>query len=109
MKVQWRFYLPFASSWTNEFEIEPDQSELTSVVMEDILGEPRVYVPNVLPTHPTLYLHSNFTPFDNSLPKSEIFCIDIEEKNSGSTTIHADISLPDLECFYFKSESIREI
>nr|GEY69258.1 putative ribonuclease H-like domain-containing protein [Tanacetum cinerariifolium] len=41
---------------------------------------------------------------DNSLPGSEIFCFDIEEKNSGSTTIHADISLPDLECFYFKSE-----
>ncbi|GKF75564.1 hypothetical protein Tco_0225008, partial [Tanacetum coccineum] len=27
-----------------------------------------------------------------------------EEKNNGSTTIHADISLLDLECFYFKSE-----
>nr|GFB04797.1 hypothetical protein [Tanacetum cinerariifolium] len=35
------------------FEIEPDQGELTSIVMEDILGEPRVHVPNVLPTHPT--------------------------------------------------------
>nr|GFB23669.1 hypothetical protein [Tanacetum cinerariifolium] len=58
------------------FEIEPDQGELTSVVMEDILGEPRVH----------------------------IFCFDIEEKNSGSTTIDADISLLDLECFYFKSE-----
>nr|GEV50794.1 putative reverse transcriptase domain-containing protein [Tanacetum cinerariifolium] len=40
---------------------------------------------------------------DNSLPESEIFCFDIEEKNSGSTTIYADISLSDLECFYFKS------
>nr|GEU58775.1 hypothetical protein [Tanacetum cinerariifolium] len=38
------------------FEIEPDQGELTSVVMEDILGEPHVHVPNVLPTHPTLML-----------------------------------------------------
>nr|GEU95696.1 hypothetical protein [Tanacetum cinerariifolium] len=82
------------------FEIEPDQSELTSVVMEDILGEPRVHVPNVLPTHPTLYLDSNFTPSDNSLPESEIFYFDIKEKNSGSTTIHADISLLNLECFY---------
>nr|GEV31160.1 reverse transcriptase domain-containing protein [Tanacetum cinerariifolium] len=36
------------------FEIEPDQDELTSVVMEDNLRETRVYVPNVLPTHPTL-------------------------------------------------------
>ncbi|GJT94303.1 hypothetical protein Tco_1083148 [Tanacetum coccineum] len=33
--------------------------------MEDILGEPRV--PNVLPTHPTLYLDSDFAPFDDSL------------------------------------------
>nr|GEW62806.1 hypothetical protein [Tanacetum cinerariifolium] len=38
------------------FEIEPDQGKLTSVVMEDILGEPHVHVPNVLPTHPTLML-----------------------------------------------------
>ncbi|GKB63177.1 hypothetical protein Tco_0919363 [Tanacetum coccineum] len=49
------------------FEIEPDQGELTSVVMEDILGEPRVHVPNVLPTHPTLMLDSDFIPFDDSL------------------------------------------
>ncbi|GKA55507.1 hypothetical protein Tco_0754579 [Tanacetum coccineum] len=49
------------------FEIEPDQGELTSVVMEDILGEPRVHVPNVLPTHPTLMLDSDFIPSDDSL------------------------------------------
>ncbi|GKB82610.1 hypothetical protein Tco_0949505, partial [Tanacetum coccineum] len=39
--------------------------ELTSVVMEDILGEPSV--PNVLTTHPTLYLDSDFAPSDDSL------------------------------------------
>ncbi|GKC82011.1 hypothetical protein Tco_1137728, partial [Tanacetum coccineum] len=49
------------------FEIEPDQGELTSVVMEDILGEPRVHVPNELPTHPTLMLDSDFIPSDDSL------------------------------------------
>nr|GEX90585.1 hypothetical protein [Tanacetum cinerariifolium] len=81
------------------FEIEPDQGELTSVV---ILAEPRVHVPNVLTTHPTLMLDSDFIPSDNSLPESEIFYFDIEEKNSGSTTIYADISLSDLECFNFK-------
>nr|GEW41402.1 hypothetical protein [Tanacetum cinerariifolium] len=86
------------------FKIEPDQGKLTSVVMEDILGEPRVHVPNVLSTHPTLYLGSNFIPSNNSLPKYEIFCFDIEEKNSGSTTIHADISLPDFDHFHFKIE-----
>nr|GEZ04092.1 hypothetical protein [Tanacetum cinerariifolium] len=58
------------------FEIEPDQGELTSVVMKDNLAEPRVH----------------------------IFYFNIEEKNSGSTTIHADISLSDLECFNFKRE-----
>ncbi|GJW97039.1 hypothetical protein Tco_0178847 [Tanacetum coccineum] len=42
------------------FEIEPDQGELTNVVMEDILGEPRVHMPNVLPTHPTLLIDSDF-------------------------------------------------
>ncbi|GJS66509.1 hypothetical protein Tco_0681073 [Tanacetum coccineum] len=35
--------------------------------MEDILGEPRVHVPNVLPTHPTLMLDSNCIPSDDSL------------------------------------------
>ncbi|GJW46636.1 hypothetical protein Tco_0078282 [Tanacetum coccineum] len=49
------------------FEIEPDQGELTSVVMEDILGEPRVHVPNMLPTHPTLMLDSDFILSDDSL------------------------------------------
>nr|GEV09610.1 hypothetical protein [Tanacetum cinerariifolium] len=55
------------------FEIEPDQGVLTSVAMEDNLGEPRVHVPNLLPTHPTLMLDSDFILSDNSLPKSEIF------------------------------------
>nr|GEY30973.1 hypothetical protein [Tanacetum cinerariifolium] len=82
----------------------PDQGELTIVVIEDNLGEPRVHMPIVLPTHPTLLLDSDFIPSENSLPKSKIFYLDIEEKNSCSTTIHADISFPDLECFYFKIE-----
>nr|GFA63347.1 hypothetical protein [Tanacetum cinerariifolium] len=86
------------------FEIELDQGELTSVVMEDNLGEPHVHVPNVLPTHPTLMLDSDFIPFDNSLPESETFCFDIEEKNSDSTTIHADISLSGFDHFHFKIE-----
>ncbi|GJX40645.1 hypothetical protein Tco_0255635 [Tanacetum coccineum] len=42
------------------FKIELDQGELTSVVTKDILGEPRVHVPNVLPTHPTLMLDLDF-------------------------------------------------
>ncbi|GJZ00466.1 hypothetical protein Tco_0517895 [Tanacetum coccineum] len=49
------------------FETESDLGELTSVVIENILGEPRVYVPNVLPTHTTLMLNSDFIPSDDSL------------------------------------------
>ncbi|GJV33156.1 hypothetical protein Tco_1393556 [Tanacetum coccineum] len=45
------------------FKTKPDQGELTSVVM----GEPRVYVPNVLPTHTTLMLNLDFFPSDDSL------------------------------------------
>nr|GEV58434.1 reverse transcriptase domain-containing protein [Tanacetum cinerariifolium] len=86
------------------FEIKSDQGELTSVVMKGNLAEPRVHVPNVLTTHPNLMLDLDFIPSDNSLPEYEIFYFDIEEKNSGSTTIHADISLLDLECFNFNSK-----
>nr|GEX71546.1 hypothetical protein [Tanacetum cinerariifolium] len=82
-----------------EFETFSDHTEETSSGRE-----PCVHVPNVLPTHPTLMLDSDFITSDNCLPESEIFYFDIEEKNSGSTTIHADISLLDLECLYFKSE-----
>ncbi|GJW33764.1 hypothetical protein Tco_0053796 [Tanacetum coccineum] len=40
---------------------EPDPGELTRVVVEDIFGEPRVHMPNVLPTHPTLCQDLDFT------------------------------------------------
>ncbi|GJS71824.1 hypothetical protein Tco_0704665 [Tanacetum coccineum] len=42
-------------------EYEPDPGELTRVVVEDIFGEPRVHMPNVLPTHPTLCQDLDFT------------------------------------------------
>nr|GEZ64727.1 hypothetical protein [Tanacetum cinerariifolium] len=89
------------------FKIEPDQGKLTSIVMKDNLAEPRVHVPNVLTTHPTLMMDSDFIPSDNSLPEYEIFYFDIEEKNSGSTTIHAVISLSDLESFNFDFKPIQ--
>ncbi|GJS39528.1 hypothetical protein Tco_0564571 [Tanacetum coccineum] len=42
-------------------EYEPDPGELTRVVVEDIFGEPKVHMPNVLPTHPTLCQNLDFT------------------------------------------------
>ncbi|GJU56606.1 hypothetical protein Tco_1230320 [Tanacetum coccineum] len=50
------------------FEIKPDQGELTNVFMEDILGEPHVHVPNVLPTHPTFMLDSLGSNLEVSFP-----------------------------------------
>nr|GEV17782.1 hypothetical protein [Tanacetum cinerariifolium] len=45
--------------------------------------------------------NSDFTPSDNSLPEFETLYFDIEEKNSGSTIIHADMSLLDFKSFNF--------
>nr|GEX39255.1 hypothetical protein [Tanacetum cinerariifolium] len=41
---------------------------------------------------------------DNSLPESNIFYFDMEEKRSGNPTSHSDLSLPDYEAFYCDSE-----
>ncbi|GKA51005.1 hypothetical protein Tco_0744201 [Tanacetum coccineum] len=45
---------------------------------------------------------------NNSLPESEIFCFDMEEKSSGNPTSHSDISLLDYEAFYCDNEPIRK-
>nr|GEU99826.1 hypothetical protein [Tanacetum cinerariifolium] len=45
--------------------------------------------------------------FDNSLPKFETFCFDVEEISSGSTTTRSDISLPEYEAFY--DDHVKEI
>ncbi|GKF46830.1 hypothetical protein Tco_0136632, partial [Tanacetum coccineum] len=55
--------------------------KLTSVVMEDILGEPRVHVPNELPTYLTLMLDSDFIPSDDSLGSNLEVCFPSGTKN----------------------------
>ncbi|GKA94616.1 hypothetical protein Tco_0816654, partial [Tanacetum coccineum] len=53
------------------FKIEPELGNFTMDVVEDIFDnptrEPRVHVPNVLPTHPTLHLDSDFIMSSDSL------------------------------------------
>nr|GEX63691.1 hypothetical protein [Tanacetum cinerariifolium] len=52
----------------DETDYDPkDDIRFIDVAMESILGEPCVYVPNVLPTHPTLYQDSDFSSSDDSL------------------------------------------
>nr|GEX48311.1 hypothetical protein [Tanacetum cinerariifolium] len=59
-------------------------------------------------TSPKSFLEETNT-FDNSLPKFENFCFDLEEISSGNTTTHSDISLPDYEAFNFYDDHIKEI
>nr|GEU66411.1 hypothetical protein [Tanacetum cinerariifolium] len=46
------------------------------------------------------FLLEETNTFDNSLPEFQIFCFDLEEISSGSTTTRYDISLPEYETFY---------
>nr|GFA52096.1 hypothetical protein [Tanacetum cinerariifolium] len=81
------------------FEIKPDQGELTSIVMEDILGEPHVHVPNVLPTHPTLMLNSNFIPSDDSLGSDLEDYSDFEDSRARGF-VHHPLELLSFACLY---------
>ncbi|GKC15411.1 hypothetical protein Tco_1012193 [Tanacetum coccineum] len=58
-------------------------------------------------TSPNFFLEETNT-FDNSLPESETFCFNLEEKSSGSTTILSNYSLPDYEAFYLDYDHIEE-
>nr|GEV46385.1 hypothetical protein [Tanacetum cinerariifolium] len=59
-------------------------------------------------TSPKSFLEETNT-FHNSLLKFENFYFNLEEINSGSTTTHSDVSLPDYEVFYFDNDHIEEI
>nr|GFA72598.1 hypothetical protein [Tanacetum cinerariifolium] len=101
-------------------DFHPKDGEIEDDVLREKLSKINILIAkiealNASPTSPSDFVLKSPSSFpnsfleetdtsDNSLPESEIFCFDIKEKNSGSTTIHADILHPDLECFYFKSE-----
>ncbi|GKC11077.1 hypothetical protein Tco_1007859 [Tanacetum coccineum] len=67
------------------FKIEPELGNLTMDVVEDIfdnpIREPRVHVPNVLPTHPTLHLDSDFTLSSDSLGSDLVVSFPSETRN----------------------------
>nr|GEV92019.1 hypothetical protein [Tanacetum cinerariifolium] len=65
---------------------------------------------DVLAKSSSTYLNSlleDTNTFDNSLPKFETFCFDVEKISSGSATTHSDISLPEYEVFY--DDHVKEI
>ncbi|GJS15414.1 hypothetical protein Tco_0409886 [Tanacetum coccineum] len=59
------------------FKNEPELGDFTIDVVEDNFDnptrEPRVHAPNILPTHPTLHLDSDFTLSSDSLGSDLIF------------------------------------
>ncbi|GJW85992.1 hypothetical protein Tco_0159137 [Tanacetum coccineum] len=62
-----------------------DSGNFTMDVVEDIFDnptrEPRVHVPNVLPTHPTLQLDSNFTLSSDSLGSDLVVSFPSDTRN----------------------------
>ncbi|GKC30118.1 hypothetical protein Tco_1037412 [Tanacetum coccineum] len=54
-------------------------------------------------TSPNSFLEETNISY-NSLPESETFCFNFEEKSSGNPTSYTDLSLPDYEAFFCDSE-----
>ncbi|GJR29417.1 hypothetical protein Tco_1105649 [Tanacetum coccineum] len=65
--------------------VNPISGDFTMDVVEDIFDnptrEPRVNVPNVLPTHPTLHLDSDFTLSSDSLGSDLVVSFSSETRN----------------------------
>nr|GEV43068.1 hypothetical protein [Tanacetum cinerariifolium] len=95
-------------------EESPHDSELVNLLIAEIealrdnLAPSFEFLTKSSSTSPKPFLAGTDT-FDNSLPKFENFCFDLEEISSGSTTTHSDISLPEYEAFSFYDDHIKEI
>ncbi|GKE93016.1 hypothetical protein Tco_1574111 [Tanacetum coccineum] len=55
------------------------------------------------PTSPNSFLEETNISY-NSLPESETFCFNLEEKSNGNPISYIDLSLPDYEAFFCDSE-----
>nr|GEZ24303.1 hypothetical protein [Tanacetum cinerariifolium] len=64
------------------FEIKPDQGELTNVVMETILEEPRVHMLNIYPPDPTWNRTSLLQTIPSDLVLKFLFLLDLETRFS---------------------------
>ncbi|GJR74010.1 hypothetical protein Tco_0086375 [Tanacetum coccineum] len=83
-------------------DASPPDSELIEA-LKDNLTPSTDFVLKSPSSFPNSFLEETDTS-DNSLPESEIFCFDMEEKSSGNPTSHSDLSLPDYEAFYCDNE-----
>ncbi|GKB25307.1 hypothetical protein Tco_0864708 [Tanacetum coccineum] len=76
-------------------EVGGIDDDILLTIKDDILHE-KFLLHNPL----NLFLEETNT-VDNSLPKTKTFCSNLEEISSGSTTTHADFSLPKYDSFIF--------
>ncbi|GJU33916.1 hypothetical protein Tco_1182270 [Tanacetum coccineum] len=92
-------------------DASPPDSELVSLeVIEALKDNPTPssdFVTKSSSTSPNFFLEETNT-FDNSLPELKLFCFNLEEKSSGSTTILSYYSLPDYKAFYLDDDHIEE-
>ncbi|GJY23214.1 hypothetical protein Tco_0396872 [Tanacetum coccineum] len=79
------------------FKNEPELGDFTMDVVGDIFPtrEPRVHVPNVLPTHPTLHLDSDFTLSSDSLFLNSIHVV---PSISSLTRMKIPFLIPAFQC-----------
>ncbi|GJW78060.1 hypothetical protein Tco_0139742 [Tanacetum coccineum] len=88
-------------------EASPPDSELVSLeeieALKDNPTPSSDFVTKSPSTSPNSFLEETNISY-NSLPESEIFCFNLEEKSSGNPTSYTDLSLPDYEAFFCDSE-----
>nr|GEW92023.1 hypothetical protein [Tanacetum cinerariifolium] len=89
----------------NYVEASPPDSELIEALNDNLTPSSDFMTKSSSTSLNSLLEETN--TFDNSLPKFETFCFDVEEISSGSTTIRSDISLPKYEAFY--DDQVKEI
>ncbi|GJU76211.1 hypothetical protein Tco_1273281, partial [Tanacetum coccineum] len=102
---------PLYSEDIDYVDASPPDSELVTLEeIEALKDNPTPSTDSVLKSpssFPNSFLEETDTS-DNSLPESEIFCFDMEEKSSRNPTSHYDLSLPDYEAFYCDNEPDSE-
>nr|GEW44891.1 reverse transcriptase [Tanacetum cinerariifolium] len=110
--------VPIPSESEEDEEIEDDNLRENLLKVNLLIAKIEAVKDNPTPSSKFLTKSSSTSPkyfleetntFDNSLPKFENFCFNLEEIGSGSTTTHSDISLLDYEAFSFYDDHIEEI
>ncbi|GJY14620.1 hypothetical protein Tco_0385042 [Tanacetum coccineum] len=90
-------------------DASPPDSELISLeVVESVIPEYNPTPSSDSMTKSSSTSHNFFleetNTYDNSLPESQTFCFDLEEKSSSNPTSRFDYSLTDHEVFYFDDD-----